>query len=319
MSESDPLLAGSKKKIEDHEAGREAITEPIGKTILHATLLAIAPWLTFLLVIFTMWEMWHGWTKLAMVIIAGVLCLNISFAIFELAHGKAWLWWFGVLCAIGILAGIAAGTFNYYRYLLYYWSYHDLRKYTNVPASQHAAGFADAGMILFTKDSAVDTTGAVGFQDAASAGTVYCVAPIADASMTKNDLVSYFAVGENCCEERANFACDGAGDGGAKSGLVLLDVAKLISPTVAYFVADNQTANAYANAMRLQSAVFGTGNAKETVLVRWTKDPVALQDQYWNKAFSMATYETGVYFVFCLFMGTSAAFRCRPKVKLMST
>jgi len=319
MSEADPLLHDSKQKIEDHDAGRQAVSEPIGKTILHAFMLGIAPWLTFLLVIAVMFELWHAWTQLAIIILIGILALNVSFAIFEMAHGHAWLWWLGMLCTAAIVAGIAAGMFNYYKYLLFFFSYSDMKKYTNVPASAHAAGFSDAGMILFTTDSAVDSTAAVGFQDPSQGGTVFCVAPISDAAMGKNDLISFFAVGENCCEERAHFECDGAGDGGAKSGLVMLDVEKLVSSTVASFIADNAAKAAYDSAIKLQSAVFGTGSAKTSIFVRWTKDPVAMQDGYWNKAFSLCVTESVLYLVISMWMGISAAFRVRPKPKLMLT
>jgi hypothetical protein len=291
----------------------------MSKTILHATLLGIAPWLTFVLMIVLMFEFWHAYTVLTLAAIITLFVIFVAFAIFETHHGKKWLYWLGVLCFVALLAGTAVGIFNYYSLMLYFYSYSDLRKYTNVAGSQHAAGFEDAGMILFTKGSGVDTTAAVGMQDPSAAGTVFCVAPIIDGSMTKSDLISFWAVGENCCEERANFQCDGAGNYAAKSGLVVLEVEKLVTQAVASVISDagaNRNMQ-YRNAIRLQNAVFGTGSAKEIVLVHWTKDPVARQDEYWQEAFANCVTECAVYFVLSIIMGISAAMQARPPPKTL--
>lgn len=312
IMEQDPLLRGGARKIDIHESGQEAVYEPHSKTILHATMLAIAPWCTFVFIIALMFQMWHYYTVPTIVILAAVMTVNIGFAVFEMAHGKKWLLWLGILGGVALLAGIAIGLFNYYRYLLFFYSYSDLRKYTNVAGSQHAAGYSDAGMVLFTKDTGVDTTQAVGYQDAGSSGSIFCVAPISDGSMTKDSQISFWAVGENCCEERSNFQCDGAGDASAKSGLVVLDVEKLVSEAVAMFVAPMSTKDQYSKAIKLQNAFFGTSNAKENVFVRWTRDPVAMQDKYWNDAFANCVTESLLYFVISMFMGISAALQARP-------
>jgi len=317
IMEQDPLLRGGSKKIDDRESGKEAVYEPRSKTLLHAVMLGFAPWIMFVCIVTIMFEMWHHHTMVAITILAVLLTINVGFAVFEMAHGKAWLWWLGVLCTVAILFGLAAGCFNYYRYLLYFYSYQDLRKYTNVAGSQHAAGFADAAMMLFTKDTAVDTTSAVGMQDPEDSGKIYCVAPIVDGSMTKDDLISFWAVGVNCCEERANFQCDGAGDAAAKSGLVVLETSKLVSELVADFVAELGTTDNYRRAIKLQNSVFGASNAKENVFVRWTKDPVEMQDTFWNSAFADTVTECALYFVLSMIMGISAALQARPPPKHM--
>jgi hypothetical protein len=314
--EQDPLLRGGKTKIELHESGGEVVYESRSKTILHATMLGIAPWLLFVGVIAIMFQFFHYYTYLTMTVLAVILVINIGFVVFETAHGKAWLWWLGMLSTAAVIVGVATGTYNYYVYLLYFYSYADMRKYTNVAGSQLAGGFADAGMMLFTKGTSVDTTSAVGFQDPDEAGTVFCVAPILDGSMTKNDMISFWAVGQNCCEERANFECDGAGDASAKSGLVVLEIEKLVSDSVLYFINDTAREQ-YTRAIKLQNAVFGTSTAKENVYVRWTKDPVAMQETFWNKAFSICVTESVVYFILSLFMGISAALQARPRPKTL--
>jgi len=313
--ERDPLIQGGTKKIIQHESGAEAEYEPHSKTILHAALLGLAPFFIFIAMLAVMFELWHGYTAISLLIITCLVTLNVGFAVFEMAHGKAWLWWVGVLGTLAIFCGLGAGLFNYYKYLLYFNAYSDMRKYTNVAGSQHAAEFGDAAMFLFTKDTAVDTTSAVGYQDPKAAGRVFCVAPIIDGSMTKNDMISFWAVGENYCEERANFECDASGDASAKSGLVLLAADKLVSSALAWAVAGGVPTEQYKSAIRLQNAVFGSSNAKKNVFVRWTKDPVQMQDLYWQEAFSMATLQAGLYFVLSMIMGISAALQARPPPK----
>lgn len=315
VMEQDPLLRGGKQKIEIHESGADVVYEPPSKTILHAFLLGIAPWLIFITAIALMFELFHYHTYVTMAILSVLLVINIAFAVFEMAHGKAWLWWLGTLSTAGIFLGILTGIFNYYVYLLYFYSYADMRKYTNVAASQHAAGFSDAGMMLFTKGSGVDSTAAIGMQDPEAEGQVFCVAPIIDGSMTKNDLISFWAVGKNCCEERANFECDGAGDASAKSGLVVLETDKLVSEAVAYFIGGNSDRAQYSEAIKMQNSVFGTSTSKENVYVRWTKDPVLMQETYWNDAFSLCVKEAVLYFLISMGMGVSAALQARPSPK----
>lgn len=170
---------------------------------------------------------------------------------------------------------------------------------------------------MFTKAAGVDTTGAVGYQDAGDSGNIYCVAPIIDDSMTKTDMISFYAVGTNCCEERANFECGGAGDASAKSGLVILQVDKLVSEAIASVIGGDGDREKYSQAIKLQNAVFGTTTAKETVYVRWVKDPVALQDKDWQQAVHYVVVESALYFVLSLLMGVSAAFQARPKPKTL--
>merc|ERR1719393_816257 len=119
--------------------------------------------------------------------------------------------------------------------------------------------------------------------------------------MTKDSTISFWAVGENCCEERSNFECDGAGQASARSGLVVLEVDKLVSEAVASIVAPMSKKEQYIKAIGLQNAVFGTSNAKENVFVRWTHDPIAIQESYWNRASTDCVTESAVYFVLSMF------------------
>merc|ERR1719231_1169470 len=88
----------------------------------------------------------------------------------------SWFLHIGVLCVCACVAGSLAGLFNYYTFMYQYWSIDEGQTYTNVLPTEPAASHADAGKIVFSSTSRVDTTRALGYK----VGTVYCVAPILD-------------------------------------------------------------------------------------------------------------------------------------------
>ena len=83
--------------------------------------------------------------------------------------------------------------------------------YLNVLPSESAAAHADAGKLLFSLDTKVDTSKTVGYR----AKHVYCVAPIMDYATT---VIQYWAVGVDCCQGRGQFACGDVVD--VKVGMV---------------------------------------------------------------------------------------------------
>merc|ERR1719374_318864 len=109
--------------------------------------------------------------------------------------------------------GGLVGFFVYYQDLVYYERYQELETYTNVGASQSTVEYNDAGAILFTDDTRLDTMRAVGFQSRWN-GNIYCVAPIVDGSMGTTTEISWWAVGLDCCNPRQDFRCDDAQDSG---------------------------------------------------------------------------------------------------------
>merc|ERR1719453_143098 len=87
----------------------------------------------------------------------------------------------------------------------------------NLMPTNLAEAHADAGKIVFTDATRVDTTRAAGYKD----GSMYCVAPIEDDVPIGK--VQYWAAGTDCCLGRADFNCDDAWDPKARSGVVILD------------------------------------------------------------------------------------------------
>lgn len=118
-----------------------------------------------------------------------------------------------VSCIAAVLVSCTLGLVAYRSFYSIYWLYHDSPSYANVLPSEPAAGYLDAGKIVFAEEARVDRGRGMSFKD----GSRYCVAPIVDAS-TK--LVQFWAAGLDCCR-RGSFECDDAWDEKAHAGLVL--------------------------------------------------------------------------------------------------
>lgn len=100
----------------------------------------------------------------------------------------------------------------------------NLNVYQSVnPATAHGSQMMDAGRIMFTPDSHLDLTKAMGFQNVDR----YCVAPISAGARGRNttQLATYdfWAVGLNCCSGHgAEFRCGDHWNPKATSALRLM-------------------------------------------------------------------------------------------------
>lgn len=142
-----------------------------------------------------------------------------------------------------------------------YWFLHDSNAYSNVLATESAAGYADAGKLVFADGTRVDAGKALGYKD----GQTYCVAPIIDEMM--NGAVEFWAVGIDCCSVRGSFWCDDAWNPKARSGVVMDD-------TIV-----NNTAE-FAAAIRQAEAAFEIPASTKPLTVRWVVDPEQMETNY---------------------------------------
>lgn len=200
---------------------------------------------------------------------------------------------FGVLFLQGILAGVLVGFFMYYHYLCYYWKYKEMRTYTNVGAAQSARAFGDGSMFLFTQDTRLDSSRAVGYESRWT-GQHYCVAPIIDSTMTQADPINYWAVGENCCNPRAEFHCDDAKDPIARTALVLLQPEDVVSPLMIWATTGSSYGK-YINALKLEESAYYTQAPDKLLLMRWTRNPIKLQNSFLWGALKLWLYVSLVY------------------------
>lgn len=315
-TEHDALINHGVKRIDAHESGQDQAAEPVTKTILHASCLFLGPFISFLTMMACVHELYHKYSMVVLLICGLLLVFSVGWTMIP-SH-KKWFWYMGMLCKIGTIAGLVVGCYIYYKHMIYYHAYGDLRKYTNVAASSNCAEFSDAGMLLFTKDSKVDTTLAVGMISPEEEGTIFCVAPIVDGSMNKDSPISFWAIGTNCCQERAHFECDDAKDPNAQAGMVLVDVSLFTSAATSWLVTSMSDDDQFQAAIKLQKAVYGTTGPgpNDNVLLRWTKDPIHLQDTFWREGVEYITYSIVCYAILSLALGIMSAIAARPAKKM---
>merc|ERR1719161_916693 len=226
---------------------------------------------------------------------------------------RRWLRYLALLSCIASFAGLVVGWYNHYKNMIYYYTYNSLRKYTNVAGSEQSTEFGDAGMVSFTGDTSIDSTRASGFKNAADNGNMYCIAPITDSNQGEKP-ITFWAVGVNCCAPRASFTCDDAGDGGAKSALILLDKEFLVPEDMEWAIEGlGESRTAFIEPMRLEQAAFGTVAAKQTTLVRWAKDPHKFKEEYKHKATNTIVYGVLAYLVISFGIGLFTAAAIKPK------
>jgi len=224
--------------------------------------------------------------------VASVFCCVLST---KRAVGKdrAWLWWLGILNGQATLVALVVGFFIYFRFLCYYWKYTEMRTYTNVAAAQDASAFKDGSMILFTEDTRLDPIRAVGYKSKWT-GQSYCVAPIVDGTMSNANDIYYWAIGVDCCNPRAEFHCDDAEDFKTRSALVVLEPQDVVRPFMQWAVRGAAYPH-YKSAIELQEATYFTKAARNPTLVYWTRDPIAMKDEFYNRAKHLCTWLSVIY------------------------
>uniref|UniRef100_A0A7S0FFC6 Transmembrane protein n=1 Tax=Pyrodinium bahamense TaxID=73915 RepID=A0A7S0FFC6_9DINO len=241
------------------------------------------------------WPLW--------VLITFLLTLLKSLLIYMLFGSKRWHRWLGPLLAAAACAGVVIGLNAYYNYLVYYDFYRTAERHVNVAASDDVLQFEDSGLLSFTTGTRVDATRSVGYQSARKDAKL-CVAPIIDSLMGPTDVVSFFAIGVDCCAWRLEFSCGDASDGEAHGGVLRVDLATLLSPITAWAFEDAELVEGFEAALSLQQASFGTAIANQTRLLRWVRDPVAEQDKYrsgaivsisvWSSILALALLAAGI-------------------------
>lgn len=168
------------------------------------------------------------------------------------------------ICAlIGVVAGGLTGTYAHEAYIGPYFAVAFGRDYDNVKASQPAAAFADAGKILFSPTSKVDTSRAIGYMD----GRTFCVAPVIDSSFEQSRKVGFWAVGYDCCAApRGDFRCGAVDKEGAHGGVRLSNDGIL-----------ERTYEEFTKAIQQSAAVNDLVIDEDAILVKWVQDPAREQ------------------------------------------
>jgi len=258
--------------------------------ILITAALIVCPWLLFVALSCLFTFAYHKFYDIVWIVV--FFCVVFSLIPISLGRNRktvAFLF-LGVFCLVATIAASACGMYNYHENMFAYWSYLNNGVYTNLLPSEPAASHADAGKVFFSDDARVDTTKAVGYKD----GSVYCVAPVLDdVPMTK---VQYWAVGQDCCGQRADFNCDDSWSPKAHSGVVILESSEWLP----------SHRDAYMVAVKLAESAFDIVSTQEPVFVRWVAEPEIVQDDYWRSGVGFLVAECCIYLLVSIIFGIIA-------------
>jgi hypothetical protein len=284
-----------KEKIEEEFTGHKAQL----RVLAVSTCLSWGAMVAYGIVQYSWFRVYHfsfSWTMFTQMLLIAIGISMIFVANRKVGgRDRMWLRFLGMLFILSTIVSMVVGGLLYFKSLAYYWRYQDLRPYTNVAGSQSAAAFPDANMFLWTEDTRLDAQRSVGYKSRFT-GEVYCVAPIVDGTMADTNPVSYFAVGDNCCNARADFQCGDAMDPTVRSSLVLLEPEDVVRSFMTWAV-KGAVYPRYERAINLQRATYGSTSSQTVKLVYWTKDPVGAMNAFYNDARTTAIWTGLLYFV----------------------
>jgi len=240
----------------------------------HALIFVMVPWFMFigtLVAFFYLYHMPQG-ESVGMLAVSCVVGAELFFCCFLLLSRKQWVRQLGQMALAIVLAGVLAGMYNEYTNMVYYHKYKALNEYSNVLPTASIMSILDGAVLYFSSSTVIDTQRASAFKSYTSPGTTFCVAPVLDDTFVPTDSVGIWAVGTNCCGNRASFFCDDSDDGSTKSGVVLLPADEVLPPWLIDIGFGANSYSDYEAAIKLASAYFGTSVAREVRLVHWVKD-----------------------------------------------
>jgi len=298
-------LAGERDRLLKHGTERLSPNKHVGRTtkdrsraVLAALAMATAGMVGYAAMIAEWFLAFHTSLAQTMVVLTVLLCLSAMLTVCSarraLGKDRPWLRYVGALLFVATVTGTLAGFLLYYKYIVYYWKYSEMRTYTNVAAAQSSMAFQDGGMFLFTEDTKVDTSQSVGYQSRWD-GKTYCAAPVIDSTMGGSDSIFYWAIGEGCCQARASFYCDDAMDQATRSALVVLQPTEIVRSYMKWAV-PNSDYSKYLEAVKLAEGNYYIKAAPEVEFLYWTRDPVSFKDSFYNAAKSIATNLGIAYF-----------------------
>lgn len=256
--DNDPFVTGpSRTHMTGGPKGRYGSSEEGSKAVLF-----FLPWLVFGTIVFLFAFLYHHHMAVVWTIVA-ITTATALLVLFTGGQESRWSLYFGILVLIAVSFAVCSGYYNYEMHMRPFFSASENRAYQNVLPQEPAASHADAGAIEFAEEARIDTFKVVGYKQ----GSVYCVAPIMDQSMTSR--VEYWAVGVDCCGARGNFQCWDATESTARGGIVLA------TPDDMYMKAVNQA-----------EAAYDLVSSDDPLFIQWVVNPQKVQEEM---------YTTGLY------------------------
>jgi len=299
LNAKDPLLNKGQNKEIQRQLELEKNATPRSERAFQLTMLTLSPFCVFVLVLFTTVYMFYKSPLGVMLLFTAVAAgSGAQFLLVDVCLKKKqgkWKRYLGGFSFVAACVAFAIALAIHYKWMLFFYKYTSMVKYTNVAPLQPAMSFADAGTLQFTAGTTVDRTRAVGYRHIRKQQTL-CVAPIVSPQMSPTDDIVFFAVGTNCCGWRSNFHCDDAG-GSAQGGLLMLSPDQLVSPAMEWMVDEQFDFKAFEKAIELEKSVFAMTVAKNYRLMRWVASPEAAVDYYRKRALEAALLSCVAYWV----------------------
>uniref|UniRef100_A0A0G4IAK2 Uncharacterized protein n=1 Tax=Chromera velia CCMP2878 TaxID=1169474 RepID=A0A0G4IAK2_9ALVE len=205
-------------------------------------------------------------------------------------RGVSWNLFSSIALTIGLVLAVFLGDLNFRFNMSRYYDIANLQVYEDVkPDVDKGSSLMDAGKVYFASGTTLDNTRGVGFKN----GDVYCVAPIVKDTMTDYD---FWAVGKNCCADRADFRCGEYANRRARAGLRMMDDEDRPFYRLAVVEATNADS---ANPMPAPHPLF----------FYWMQDPLAAQNAYRDdgfKFFLIAIFSHFAFNLLCVIVATIA-------------
>jgi len=179
------------------------------------------------------------------------------------------------------------------------------REYKNVAPTGLSAEYADAGIIRFTKDAALDTSRSFGFK---GDDFTYCVAPVVSRSASvhpssSGPKVSFWAVGRDCCGNRRDFECDGAGEVEVRNAFTVNDLDKDMLTRI---LVPRTSRPQYLKAVEAAKALHNLRSEDDSniILVRWASQPEEILEVWHSRAIIICAASCIFYTVFIIIVWT---------------
>jgi hypothetical protein len=237
--------------------------------------LILGPFLAFMWVVLV-WVLLQHYSAESCVLLTAILCGGCAFMMFAWYTGKRWgpvsLLPLGLLCLLAVLMGTSVGKAGWGSHWRGYWWLQTGLRTMGTSASTSAAARVDSAVIQFnsnghtTARTLVDDMRSAGYQE----GHRYCVAPVLDpTSAGANEaVVSYWAVGLDCCGELGSFTCDASRSHNGGYGVVMLDGG---------YPCPGCNAEKFRAAVTKAEAMHGLVSAPGAIYVRWVSDVSAVE------------------------------------------
>lgn len=247
------------------------------------------PWLTFTLSAVAVGMIPQAWRFLTY-IVALLGLANASLFIFrslgqgEMDRGrKVGSICVGMLCLTSLAAGWMVGLLADYSYMdEYYRLVHGGAHQSVVASGTGATSYSDASVLRFQEGTFIDTERTLGYM---VQGQVYCVAPVT--GQTFSDDLMYYAIGENCCEQRSDFHCSKAEP---QKGQVL----------AAVVLNDEGGDDHYQTAIRMLSSVYNMKYTGKRKILKVLSDINAYEGDLWDGALISIICSSILYGLICI-------------------